>query len=196
MFSSAPHLSRASRLPPFPGQPFALATVSRATLQSKAFLSAHPLLSQKLQKAIVANLASGETHIGAETRDIPSDPAFPIAASSENIDAEDTTAVAPEVQPGQNPENSRVTPENSGVSSENSGGQGSLASGAGGSSSAPAPRGDGGEVGEGVLLEPGVASVAELFDPDVLTKKPVNEGGKGSDVGGGGEGAGKEELRA
>lgn len=158
---------------------------SRPTQQSKAFLSTNPRLAQKLQKAIVAKLAAGETHIGAETEAIPSDPAFPIT-SSDNVEAEDTPLV-PEVALGAGPE-----PE-----PENSGGEGLSASGgdASSSSSSPPPRGGGGEEGEGVLLEPGVASVADLFETEVFTKEPVKKDGKGSGVAGDGA-EGKEELRA
>lgn len=153
--------------------------------KSKVFLSTNPRLAQKIQKAIVAKLAAGETHIGAETEAIPSDPAFPIT-SSDNVDAEDTPLV-PEVALGAGPE-----PE-----PENSGGEGLSASGgdASSSSSSPPPRGGGGEEGEGVLLEPGVASVADLFETEVFTKEPVKKDGKGSGVAGDGA-EGKEELRA
>lgn len=163
---------------------------SRPIQQSKAFLSATPRLTQKLQEAIVAKLASGETPIGAEAGAIPSDPAFPIT-SSDTTDAEDTPLV-PEVALGTEPE-----PENFGggeASSENSGGKGSPASEGDGSSSPP-PRGGGGEEEEGVLLEPGVASVADLFEIDVFTKEPVKKDGKGSGVAGDGA-EGKEEVRA
>ena len=138
----------------------------------------------------MAKLASGDTPVGAETGAIPSDPAFPIT-SSNTTDEEDKPLV-PEVALGTESE-----PENSGgdeASSDNSSGRGSPASGGDGSSSPP-PRGGGGEEGEGVLLEPGVASVADLFETKVFTKEPVEKDGKGSGVAGDGA-EGKEELRA
>lgn len=161
-----------------------LRLLSRNTQQSKAFLVAHPRLSQKLEAAVKEKLAAGDSHILAEAAEnIPSD-APSLAASSEPPDAPvgDSTASPPVggVADETSSSSRDAVPEKS-----KGGGPGVV----------------GGEAE--VLLEPGVASVEELLKSDVFSKSPVSRAGKtgatGSKPGDVGTSEGresKEKLRA
>eukprot|EP00752_Nemacystus_decipiens_P006011 g5429.t1 len=124
--------------------------------KSKAFLLANPRLSKKLESAVKDKLAAEDSHIIAEAEaaaagDMPSDSPS-LAASSELSDA----AVG-------------------GVGTGEVGEVGEVGDGPSFSSEdAVAEGGDGGpgveEEDGGVLLEPGVASVEELFESVALSK--------------------------
>ena len=127
--------------------------------QSKAFLSANPLLSTKLKAAVEEKLAAGGSHIIAEAGggDVPSDSPS-LAASAEAPGAAggpaatetgDATAVAPP---------SHGADETEASSSPAEGEESDVAE--------AAVESDGG----GVLLEPGVPSVEALFETDVFSK--------------------------
>lgn len=127
---------------------------------------ANPRLSQKLEAAVKEKLAAEDSHIIAEAAaaataagDVPSDSPS-LAASSELPDAAGGQSIGSPLVGGE----VGVEDEPS-VSSEDT-----EAEGKGGK--------DGGRRGEvesdgGVLLEPGVASVEELFKSDVFSKKSV-----------------------
>lgn len=126
--------------------------LSPSTLQSKAFLLENPLLSKKLEAAVVEALAAGDSHIDAAATggDVPSDPASLIASSETSSTAAGTT--------------------NADASS--------LSAGPGGAASSSSPEGvstdeekEKAVEPEGVLLEPGVGSVDELFESDVFAKE-------------------------
>lgn len=137
---------------------FGSGVVHPTSLQSKAFLSENPQLCSKLAKAVSEKLAAGDTAVqGAETGDVPSDPPSVIAAS------EDADAVQPGVG-GQEDESSSSPPEGS-VTPRDDGSAVSSAVDIG------AGKGE-----EGILLEPGVASVEELFERNTFRTEGQKEG--------------------
>eukprot|EP00903_Cladosiphon_okamuranus_P017895 g16468.t1 len=146
--------------------------------KSKAFLAANPRLSKKLETAVKEKLAAEDSHIIAEAA----------AAATGNIPSDSPSLAASSEAPDTAVADSTASP----------------------------PVGDTGDepivsskdvaTEGGVLLEPGVASVEELFESDVFSKSAVSTAGKKdrtmgagrkADGGGESEGAGsKEELGA
>jgi len=120
--------------------------------QSKAFLSANPLLSKKLKAAVEEKLAAGDSHITAEAGgDVPSDSPSLAASADGAPDTTEEEEVVAAAQTGDAPEGSDAA-----ASSSTEGG-----------ASAEKP---GFESERGVLLEPGVPSVEALFETDVFSK--------------------------
>ncbi|CAB1110014.1 unnamed protein product [Ectocarpus sp. CCAP 1310/34] len=139
--------------------------------KSKAFLLANPRLSEKLKAAVIETLSAGEScgNAGA-VGDVPSDPPS-LASSTEPSDVADD-----------------AVPES--------------ATGDASVSSPGGVLGKGGEreevvEAEGVLLEPGVGSVEELFESDVFSKAPAAsaQGGGSSKGSGLQEGAANAEEK-
>lgn len=137
-------------------------------LQSKAFLLENPQLCHKLEKAVAEKLAAGDTATDAKSGDVPSDPPS-VVASSENAETIPLDLGDGEDEPGSLTADESATP---------------------GSGGGDVPRGDGSvtspplDVGkedgeEGVLLEPGVASVEELFERNTFKTETQKEGGGG-----------------
>lgn len=154
---------------------------------------ANPRLSKKLEAAVVEKLAAGDSHIIAEAAagDVPSDSPS-LAASSESPDddaavaVEDNTASSPVGGAGDEPSlSSKDVVDEEGK--DGGGGRGAV----------------GVKSEGGVLLEPGVASVEELFKSDTFSKRPVSRAGSKEGTGSkpaavkASEGGGsKEQLRA
>lgn len=115
---------------------------------------------------MVEKFAAGDSDITSEATgggDVPSDPA-PLTTSSETPD----TAAAAAAGPTTVSDASSLSPDPEGDAS-------SLSLGGVSSSSTDGEGGKGVE-SEGVLLEPGVGSVDELFESDVFTKVAGSRG--------------------
>lgn len=136
---------------------FGSGVIHPISLQSKAFLSENPQLCSKLAKAVSEKLAAGDTAVQpAETGDVPSDPPS-VAAASEDADAVQPGPGGPEDESSPSPQEGSVTPRDDG------------------SAVSPAVNIGAGEV-EGVLLEPGVTSVEELFERNTFKTEGQKEG--------------------